>query len=249
MFPGARSFRCWGQICKDGSIVFGFHPRAARVYLVGNFNDMAMPGHFSPREDQFLEMELYRGFRGEANIWLTRLKPAKKLERIEYKFFLQGGSTELERYVVDPYTRVYSDNYRYRNAELVDPTRFIWSDHNWPTPDIKDLVLYELNVYGFTDNDPRIAPEHQGTFQGSSSALSRGYFEALGVTAISLMPVAEVPNKRGLGYEPCHLWRWRKTSALPTSSEMVDTAHNHGLAVIVDQVFNHTSNDFNPCGI
>lgn len=41
-----------GNILKDGSILFGFfHPRAARVYLVGNFNDWQCPGHPYPRED------------------------------------------------------------------------------------------------------------------------------------------------------------------------------------------------------
>ena len=65
------------NLLKDGSIVFGFfHPRAARVYLVGNFNDWQCPGHLVPARI-VSQMEFHCGFRGEANIWLTRLKPAK----------------------------------------------------------------------------------------------------------------------------------------------------------------------------
>lgn len=232
----------------DGSILFGFfHPRAARVYLLGNFNDWQCPGHFSLREELFIEMERYRGFGGEANLWLTRLQPPPELEQIEYKFFIQGGSTEIERYVVDPYTRVYSDDYRNRNAVVVDPTCYIWADGDWRTPGPNHLILYELNVYGFTDNDLQIPQEWQGTFAGVIQRIKQGYFHDLGVNTIALMPIAEVPNKGGLGYEPCTFMAVEKDFGTPDEfRELVDTAHRHGLAVIVDQVFNHTSNDFNP---
>ncbi len=153
----------------------------------------------------------------------------------------------MERYVVDPYTRVYSDDYRFRNAVLSNPTLFPWSDQAWLTPDLKDLILYELNVYGFTDNDAEIAPEDQGTFKGITTRIKNGYFHELGVNTIALMPIAEVPNKGGLGYEPCTFMAIEKDFGTPDElREMVDTAHRHGLAVIIDQVFNHTSNDFNP---
>jgi 1,4-alpha-glucan branching enzyme len=236
------------NLLTDGSILFGFfHPRAARVYLVGSFNDWQCPGHFSPNEEQFIEMGLYSGFHGQPNIWLARLDSPPSLERLEYKFYLQGGATEMERYVVDPYTRVYSDDYRHRNSVVVDPTRFQWTDDHWRIPALKDLILYELSVYGFTDNDPEIEQEHQGTFQGVIQRIKQGYFHDLGVNAIALMPVAEVPNKGGLGYEPCTFMAVEKDFGTPDElREMVDTAHRHGLAVIIDQVFNHTSNDFNP---
>lgn len=236
------------NVLKDGSILFGFfHPRAARVFLAGNFNHWQCPGHFHPDEKLFLEMDLYRGFKGEANIWLTRITPPRELDKVEYKFFLQGGSTEMERFIVDPYTRVYGDDYRARNAVVVNPTLFTWRDEDWRTPDVKDLILYELNVYGFTDNDPEIDDADRGTFQGIIARIKNGYFHDMGVNAIALMPVAEVPNKRGLGYEPCTFMAIEKDFGTTEEfREMVDTAHRYGLAVIIDQVFNHTSNDFNP---
>lgn len=236
------------HILKDGTIFFGFfHPRAARVYLVGNFNDWQCPGHHSPRESQFIEMELYRGYYYQPNIWTARIDPGHPPEKIEYKFFIQGGSTDNERYVSDPYTRVYGDDYRFRNSMVVDPTRFDWTDDHWKTPEIKDLILYELNVYGFTDNDPDIPAEYQGTFRGVTHRIKQGYFNRLGVTVIALMPTTEAPNKRGLGYEPCTYMAVEKDFGTPDDfREMVNEAHRHGLAVIIDQVFNHTSNDFNP---
>lgn len=237
-----------GNILADGSILFGFfHPRAARVYLVGNFNDWQCPGHPYPDEEQFIEMELYRGFYYQPNLWFARINPAVLKYPIEYKFYIQGGSTDVERYVPDPYTRMFSDDYKYRNSVIIDPTKFRWTDQNWKTPDIKDLILYELNIYGFTDNDPDIPDEIQGTFKGVTKRIRDGYFEELGVTALALMPTAEVPMKRGLGYEPCTFMAIEKDFGTPDDfREMVNEAHRHGLAVLTDQVFNHTSNDFNP---
>lgn len=237
------------NILTDGSVLFGFfHPYAARVYLVGNFNDWQCPAHPVPRGEKFIPMELYRGFYYQPNIWLARLSAGiKPGSPMEYKFYLQGGAVENERFVSDPYTRLYSDDYKYRNAVVVDPTKFQWTDQDWKTPDIKDLILYELNVYGFTDNDTGLPEDIQGTFQGVTSRIKDGYFDKLGVTALALMPTAEVPVKRGLGYEPCSFMAVEKDFGTPDDfREMINEAHRHGLAVLMDQVFNHTSNDFNP---
>lgn len=236
------------NILTDGSILFGFfHPYAARVYLAGTFNDWQCPGHPSPTEEKFIEMELYRGFYYQPNIWLARIKPPSSQTPVEYKFYLQGGSTETERFTTDPYTRLFSDDFKNRNSVIVDPTKYKWTDQNWRTPDIKDLILYELNIYGFTDNDSDIPEDRQGTFKGVTQRIKEGYFEKLGVTAIALMPTAEVPMKKGLGYEPCTFMSVEKDFGTPDDfREMVNEAHRHGLAVIMDQVFNHTSNDYNP---
>ncbi len=236
------------NILQDGSILFGFfHPRAARVYLVGNFNDWQCPGHFQPRKDDFIELELYRGFYYQPNIWLTRVRAETLSFPVEYKFYVRGGTADTECYVVDPYTRLFSDDYKNRNSVVVNPAEFEWSDQDWKTPLIKDLILYELNIYGFTDNDPEVPDKIQGTFKGVTYRIKNGYFEDLGVTALALMPTAEVPMERGLGYEPCTFMSVEKDFGTPDDfREMVNEAHRHGLAVLMDQVFNHTSNAFNP---
>lgn len=236
------------NILRDGSVLFGFfHPRAARVYLTGSFNNWQCPGHPTPQQSEFIEMQLYRGFYYQPNIWLARITPDSDPVGMEYKFFIQGGSTQLECYAPDPYTRVFSDDYKHRNSVVLDPTRFTWSDQDWKTPPMKELILYELNVYGFTDNDSDIPEEIQGTFKGVVQRIKSGYFERLGVTALALMPTAEVPLKKGLGYEPCTFMAVEKDFGTPDDfREMINEAHRHGLAVIIDQVFNHTSNEFNP---
>jgi hypothetical protein len=88
-----------------------------------------------------------------------------------------------------------------------------------------------------------------GRFAGIIERIEEGYFEGLGVTALSLMPLAEFPTPQGpnaLGYNPSVFFTVERDFGSPDNlRRLVDTAHRHGLAVVLDQV-NHTDNDFNP---
>ncbi len=239
----------------DGSVSFGFfHPRAGRVYLGFNLDSFQAPKPCldceQGKNEQFIELDLYEGYYGEPNIWWTRI-PAEVVEKaqepLEYKYYVQGGTEGVERWVYDPYTRVYSSDYELTNCQVVDPTQFDWTDEDWETPDMRDLIIYELNVYGFTDGDSEIPLEDQSTFQGIIQRIEEGYFADLGVTALALMPTSEAWSDFGLGYDPCSFMSVEQDFGTPDEfRELVNTAHEHGLAVIIDQVFNHTSNQFNP---
>lgn len=114
---------------------------------------------------------------------------------------MQGGTPPEDaaggRLVVDPYARQLGPGDQRSNAVVVDPTTFAWSDRGWHTPDPADLILYEVSVHGFTDGDPDIRPDQQGRFDGITERIRTGYFDSLGVTALSLMPLAEVPSMQG----------------------------------------------------
>lgn len=243
---------------KDGSTLFGFfHPRAAQVYVVGNFNDWQSPYHHSPDPEKFLPMELYYGYRNQPSIWLLRTNlpdPAKK-EKNLYKFLVVGGvplnqQQKPLRFAHDPYARRYGEDYNQNNCQIIDPTSYKWRDQTWKTPPMDQLILYEMNIYGFTDQDPRVPEEISGSFRGVIHRIREGYFNRLGVTALALMPTSEAPSALGpnrLGYEPCGFMTIeRDFGTCDDFRAMVDEAHRHGLAVIVDQVFNHTANSFNP---
>ncbi|WP_018248633.1 alpha-amylase family glycosyl hydrolase [Orenia marismortui] len=235
----------------DGSISFAFfHPRAAQVSLASNLNGFYRPVDYSRLEDndKLIPLKLYRGYYNQPNIWWAIILAEdidNSLEQIEYKFYVQGGTAGNERQVYDPYTRVYSDELK--RCVVVDPTSFKWTDQKWRTPDISELIIYELNVYGFTDRDSDIPEDEQSTFQGVIRRIKAGYFNDLGVTALALMPTSEAWTYFGLGYDPCSFMSVEKDFGTPDEfRELVNTAHQHGLAVIIDQVFNHTSNKFNP---
>ena len=251
--PATGGLSGLGATVLNGTgVLFGlYHPNAARVYVFGSFNGFQRPGH--PAEDpaRFCELKRYRGYFGIANLWLAEVPGAAAGD--EYKFCIQGGvpsddKGRFQRYTPDPYARQLGPDFGLNNSVVVDPTTFAWTDQNWRTPDISSLIFYELSVYGFTEGDPGIA--NPGTFGGVTERIRMGYFNDLGVTALSLMPLSEFPGLQGpgaLGYAPSLYCTVERDFGTPDDlRQLVNEAHARGLAVLLDQVFNHTSNDFNP---
>ena len=245
------------NILTDGSISFGlFHPRAAQVYLVGSFNDWQCPAHSRPDPSKYLPLELYRGYYGYPNIWLTRVTAGLLNEgEIEYQFLVMGGvpldgQRQPQRYVHDPLARAYSKDFVRNSCLVVDPTKYKWRVTDWQTPQLSELIIYEMNVYGFTEGDPDIPVAEQGRFSGVARRIHNGYFKELGVNALGLMPTSEAPSLQGptaMGYDPCGFASIERDFGTPEEfRELVDLAHQNGIAVLLDLVFNHTANSFNP---
>ncbi len=106
---------------------------------------------------------------------------------------------------------------------------FAWSDQSWSGIPLKDFIIYEFHPGTFT-------PE--GTFESVISRLP--YLRDLGITALEIMPVAEVPGNRNWGYDGASLYAPQSSYGGPTGlKKLVDACHQHGLAVVLDVVYNH----------
>lgn len=253
--PGSGGYSGLGaNALQGGGVLFGlYHPNAARVHVFGEFNNWQRPGHDASEPARFHELRRYRGWFGEPNLWLGVVKDAAPGQ--EYKFMVQGGvplddKRRPQRYLTDPYARRLGPSFQRNNAVVVDPGRYRWGDDGWHTPAPDRLIIYEMSVYGFTEGDPDIEPDRRGRFSGVSERISTHYFDRLGVTALSIMPLAEFPSQQGpetLGYDPSLYCTVERDFGSPDElRELIDTAHRNGLAVLLDEVFNHTSNNFNP---
>ena len=241
-------------LLADGRVLFGlYHPNAARVYGMGSFNNWQNPGVTEADESQFFELKLYSGYFGLPNLWLGISDLAQVGD--EYKFWIEGGVPSLgpgkfQKIVTDPYARQLGNDFQDNNAVIVNPNNFNWQESQWTTPSPNQLILYELSVYGFTEGDRDIAPANQGRFAGITERIDQGYFEQLGITALSLMPLSEAPSPQGpntLGYDPSLYCAVERDFGSPDDlRQLVNTAHQQNIAVILDQVFNHTSSNFNP---
>jgi maltooligosyltrehalose trehalohydrolase len=94
---------------------------------------------------------------------------------------------------------------------------------------LRDHVIYELHVGTFS-------PE--GTFRGAIPHLAA--LAELGVTMVEVMPVAEFPGARGWGYDGVYLSAAQSSYGGPEAlQDLVDAAHEHGLSIILDVVYNH----------
>ena len=120
-------------------------------------------------------------------------------------------------------------------SQVVDPREYRWSDQSWSRPAFRDLVIYELHVGTFT-------PE--GTFRAVIGKLT--YLRDLGVNAIELMPLADFPGQRNWGYDGVRLFAPAQAYGTPDDLRaLVDAAHAHGLAILLDVVYNHFGPDGN----
>jgi len=120
-------------------------------------------------------------------------------------------------------------------SQVVDPRQFHWSDSAWQGHALKNLILYELHVGTFTP---------AGTFAGMMERLP--YLADLGITALELMPVADFPGRRNWGYDGVSLFAPAHHYGEPDDlRRVVDRAHELGMSVLLDVVYNHLGPDGN----
>ena len=114
-------------------------------------------------------------------------------------------------------------------SRTVDPDAWQWTDQNWAGKDLRGSVIYELHVGTFT-------PE--GTLDAAITRL--GHLADLGIDIVELMPLAAFPGKAGWGYDGVGLWAVHEAYGGPDAlARFVDAAHNAGIGVCLDVVYNH----------
>lgn len=114
-------------------------------------------------------------------------------------------------------------------SEVIDPGDFAWEDAGWRGRPWEEAVLYELHVGAFTAG---------GDFQGALARLD--HLAELGVTAIELMPLAECPGRWNWGYDGVLLFAPASRYGRPEKlKQFVQSAHQRGLMVLLDVVYNH----------
>jgi len=138
---------------------------------------------------------------------------------------------------------------------VVDARAYDWEgDLPLCTPSSR-TIIYEMHVRGFTRHSSSgIAEEKRGTYAGLVEKIP--YLQNLGITAVELMPVFQFdpqdapPGRVNYwGYSPVsffaphHAYSSRKDplGVIDEFRGMVKALHRAGIEVIIDVVFNHTS--------
>jgi maltooligosyltrehalose trehalohydrolase len=144
-----------------------------------------------------------------------------------YRFRLDGGSYP------DPASRSQPDG-PHGPSVVVDAT-FAWTDHGWRGHEPGAWVMYELHLGTFT-------PE--GTWSAAAAHLPA--LAALGITVLEVMPIAEFSGGFGWGYDGVDLFAPSHLYGPPADARaFVNRAHELGLMVILDVVYNHLGPDGN----
>jgi maltooligosyltrehalose trehalohydrolase len=119
-------------------------------------------------------------------------------------------------------------------SRVYNQAAFSWNDIDFQPPPLSSAIIYELHVGTFTAD---------GTLDAAIARLD--YLVELGITHVELMPVAEFPGEHGWGYDGVALFAVSHAYGGPDGlKRFVDAAHQRGLAVLLDVVYNH----FGPVG-
>jgi maltooligosyltrehalose trehalohydrolase len=143
-----------------------------------------------------------------------------------YRYRLDDG-----RHVPDPASRAQSSDV-HGPSVVIDPASYRWRNTQWQGRPWHEAVIYELHA-GLI-----------GGFRGVARELPR--LAALGITAVELMPVAAFPGRRNWGYDGVLPFAPAASYGTPDDLKaLVDTAHDHGLMMFLDVVYNHFGPDGN----
>ena len=205
-----------GAIPIDGGVAFRvWAPHAQRVAVIGSFN-----GWDANRAPMTAE--------GDGR-WYGEIAGAQVGD--EYKFHLTTPDGDFAR--IDPYARAVTGSVG--NA-VVHEAGFNWEGDDFQVAPINQLVVYELHVGTFNDDDATDASP--GQFASITERL--GHLQRLGINAIQIMPVAEFAGDRSWGYNPAHIFSVELTYGGPLElKRFIKRAHQCGIAVFLDVVYNH----------
>ncbi|MCR5085021.1 MAG: isoamylase [Succinivibrionaceae bacterium] len=201
---------------------------------------------------------------GAGQIYAWRVRRAERV----YKF--RSGNVAVGKVLLDPYGRriVFPGGYRRMQGDneqenlqmsaksvVVDMDAYDWGLDTFPRHPFSRTVIYEMHVRGFTAHPSSgLAEELRGTYRGLVEKIP--HLVRLGVTAVELLPVFQfdgadaMPGMRNYwGYSPMGFFAPHEAFSSDRSlmgpinefRDMVKALHRHGIEVILDVVYNHTS--------
>ena len=205
----------FGALPYPGGITFRvWAPAASAVSVMGSFNKWDKNATPLRAED--------------GGNWAADVPAAKPGD--EYKFVLQTPAGELTRN--DPYARAVTNSDG--NSVVFDAHDFDWGTDTFQMPAWNELVIYELHVGTF--NVPEAGKP--GTFRDVIARLD--YLRDLGINCIEIMPATEFPGAYSWGYNPSNPFALESDYGGPAAfRELVKAAHERGIAVVLDVVYNH----------
>jgi len=144
-----------------------------------------------------------------------------------------GGTRQLiTRWFTDPFARQTDVGSLAAVLFVRNLPQFVWTDAMFKTPEVDELIIYELETEQFND-----------TFDGVTERLT--YLQSLGVNCLELMPVTSPKLDFDWGYGPLHYFSPSAHIGGPDGlRRLVNACHQVDMAVILDVVYQHVDPDF-----
>lgn len=141
---------------------------------------------------------------------------------------------ENDRIYPDPISRFQPDG-PHGLSQIINPGKFMWTDDDWKGLNPKNQIIYEMHIGTFTK---------EGTWAAAEKELTE--LASLGITVLEVMPIADFTGLFGWGYDGVNLFAPTRLYGSPDEFQsFINKAHNEGIGVILDVVYNHLGPDGN----
>ncbi|MFO7776578.1 MAG: alpha-amylase family glycosyl hydrolase, partial [Candidatus Hydrogenedentota bacterium] len=175
----------------------------------------------------------------------------------------RGHRYDARHYLIDPYAKVVVNNTGEgfpKNLVMDDRRRP--ASVSKPAMEFADTVIYETHVKGLTAHESAEVDQQAGAYMAAAEKAE--YLKSLGITTVELLPVQECGEPYLTLRDPetgkrlTNYWGYNPLAFSAPAGRfascggqsgrqheefraMVDAFHEHGLEVILDVVYNHTS--------
>ena len=206
---------------KRGWVFREWAPNATRLFLVGDFN-------------KWQENEKFEAHRieGTGN-WELKLKEKDLRHGDLYKMhvYWEGGFGEripawTRRVVQDEQTKIFS-------AQVWNPAeQYVWKKETF-RPKKSPLLIYECHI-GMAEDAEKVGSYDEFRENVLPRIIADGY------NCIQIMAIQEHPYYGSFGYHVSSFFASSSRFGTPEQlKRLIDTAHQHGIAVIMDIVHSH----------
>ncbi len=195
-------------------------PNATNIFLIGEFNN-------------WTKAELYRFKRLDNGVWELKLPLSKLKHQDIYKLWVDwhGGGGEripawCRRVIQDPNTHIFS-------AQVWEPEEQYEFNVKKFIPNTAPLLIYESHV-GMSTSEEKVGSYNEFREKVLPRVKENGY------NAIQLMAIQEHPYYGSFGYHVSSYFAASSRNGTPEELKaLIDTAHEMGIAVIMDIVHSH----------
>ncbi len=151
----------------------------------------------------------------------------------QYKFVIVNPALASALWKNDPYAKAMTNSV---GNSIIASADFAWRPTHYSTPPWNEMVIYELHVGSFLFDPSR--SNGRGDFGAVIAKLE--YLIDLGINVIQVMPSDEFPGTSSFGYNPADIFAIEEDYGGPNGFQaLVDAAHQRGVAIIYDVVYNH----------
>ena len=229
-----KQYRAGITRISDDSLAFVLYaPGKSQVHLIGDFNDWTSTDEYKMTKD--------------GDYFRTKIGRLDKNREYICQYLIDNRIR-----IADPYSNkisdpncdaeippeIYPNLIAYPTGKTTEIAMVVstandnyqWQVENFKPADIQNLVIYEILIRDFTG---------KRSIKGVHEKLP--YLKALGINAIELMPFNEFEGNDSWGYNPSFYFAADKIYGTSSDyKDFIDACHQHGMAVIMDMVLNHS---------